>query len=385
MHSPKIGEKGNTKSILLLFLVFSTVLVPALRSPIPTPVIVVLSGEKRVTYTSNKIDAMLPRAVEVREGHLLTPWILMRARGGVIYVGHGTQRGIQIGSELVEWTDFAEQVRRTPSRRVYVASCYSHKVEQVVEATSKKQVVGFKGLVDVDEAAYSIAASIMHARGEHTAARNLLYTLVEVMFGKLLTPEKYHLWTLYLIDDGGGGGGSYSGDETKKIRGIWHIKHYESHYGDRHFVDYTHPDCYHHYYMGVNEDWSTGDPESLAVGHIGKDQQWTLEFLSYTLGGLLGGITGLAIGGGWGFVAGFILGVVWEYVTHNRAEKAKDENGESWLWIKDLEWKPNWNTWVRFDIKLGGIMWFFYAHHYTYFYSYPLWYGSDPELGLTGW
>lgn len=222
MHSQKIGEKGNTKSILLLFLVFSMVLVPALRSPIPTPVVMVLSGEKRVTYTSNKIDAMLPRAIEVREGHLLTPWILMRARGAVIYVGHGTPRGIQIGSKLVGWTDFAEQVQRTPSRMVYVASCYSQKAEQVVEATSTKQVFGFKGLVDVDEAAYSIAASIMYARGKEEAARNFLHTLTKVMFGKVLTPEKYHLWTL-MIDGGGGGSGSGSGsgDLSRIETGYW--------------------------------------------------------------------------------------------------------------------------------------------------------------------
>lgn len=145
-----------------LFVVFSMVLVPALRSPISSPVVVALSGDTQVSYTSNRIEGSIPKAITLREGGILAPWILLRARGGVIYVGHGAPRGIWIGSELVEWSDFVEKVQRTPSKKVYVASCYSNRLEQLGEATTKKKVFGFDGPVDVEEAAYSIVANILH-------------------------------------------------------------------------------------------------------------------------------------------------------------------------------------------------------------------------------
>lgn len=207
------------------------------------------------------------------------------------------------------------------------------------------------------------------------------------MFGKLLTLEKYHLWTLSVnyIERIDGGGGS-SGDETKTIRGIWHIKHYEYHYGDRHFVDYTHPDNYHHYKIGVNSWWTKGDMGNLWVKHIPYSMGWAAQAAGAAIGGAIGAYIGsnlqLGLGTIIGSAIGAFLGVLIGWYSK---EAIENENSEAWTWVKNYETWPSWNTYCRMDIKLGGLGWWRLSVNLDGPSYSPLGYGADPYLGLAGW
>lgn len=353
-----LRKVGKLKMAVFLFLFFSMQLLPALTSPVAFPVVVVLSGDEPVMYTANKIGELLQNAMVVEKESVFGTLILMRAVGEVIYVGHGTQQGIKVGGNIVSWESFTEEIRHIPSKTIYVAACYS---ENLAKIEKTKMVFGFKGLVDVDEAAYLTTATIAAAKGDMGKAQKLLKELTEIMIGKIIEPWKYKLWLLY---------------ETKKIRGIWHVKYHQYH---PEVVEYTHPDNYIHYSIGINEWWSTGDPSNLWVLHIPKD---VASLPPALLGAAVGAVIGAAIGGLSGALIGAIVGAIigWAGEVY-----IPDENGESWAWIKD--YTVSWWVIQKFDFKIGGICW---CHievfpWYPGYVWWPLWYGWKPYLGLDGW
>ena len=332
-----------------------------LTSPIASPVIIVLNSDESVTYTANKISELLnhnPIIVHIES--FQEKLILTRIVGPVIYVGHGTPKGIKIQNRVINWRTFAEEIQYTPAKMVYIAACYSEHFVKIMNRIRPELIVfGFKGLVDVDEAAYMIASLINTIVGNLNKANTLLSELTEIMLGKILTPLKYHLWLL--------------GYQTKQIRGIWHVKYYQYR---PNYVRYTHPDNYYHYRIPIDQFWETGDLTYLYVMHI---PPWAVGVGSAAYGAIIGE----AIGGPVGAIIGAIIGAL----LGNAA--VPDENGEGWLWIKDyITYRDAFgNIYARqFDYKLGGICWSrAYIIPGALPATWPLWYGWLPELGLGGW
>jgi len=288
----------------------------------------------------------------------------MRAVGEVIYVRHGTQQGIKVKGNIISWENFAKEIHRFPSKTIYVAACYSENLAKIAEKNrSNKIIFGFKGLVDVDEAAYITTATITATKGDMEKAQKLLKELTEIMFGKIIEPWKYKLWLLY---------------ETKQIRGIWHVKCYPYRPG---YVKYTHPDNYIHYDIPVDGWWEKGDPSYLAVVHI---PPWAVALSAAALGALLGEM----FGGHLAAAIGAVLAVAFEIAG---VSYMSDENGEGWFWIKDYKQYKLWGVpyAIQFDWKLGGVCWI--RTYQVLIYqpvSWPLWYGWMPYLGLSeapGW
>ncbi|MHA1722839.1 MAG: hypothetical protein ACTSXW_07170 [Candidatus Baldrarchaeia archaeon] len=73
---------------VIVLIVLSMTLIPALTSPITSSVIVVLSRNEPVIYTANKISKLLQNAIIVEKDTILEDLILMITVGEVIYVGH---------------------------------------------------------------------------------------------------------------------------------------------------------------------------------------------------------------------------------------------------------------------------------------------------------
>jgi len=355
---------------VIVLIVLSMTLIPALTSPITSPVIVVLSGDEPIIYTANKISELLQKAIIVKKNNIFENLILMRAVGEVIYVGHGTQQGIKIRSNVVSWEKFAKEIHHVPSKTIYVAACYS---ENLAKIEKTKMVFGFKGLVDVDEAAYLTTATMAATKGDVEKAGKLLRELTQIMIGKIVEPWKYKLWLLY---------------ETKQIRGIWHVK-YDPYLPD--VVDYTHPDYYVHYKDQINiDDWweKENSDHNFYTAMVPRSiSGWAAEAMMAALfayvGAHFGGPLGAAICAAAGIIVGYLAG----------DQILKDEKGVIWYWMKDWTVKKLWwNIYrIEWDWKMGAMCWWHYygigvpeCHTGV---TWPLWYGGN-LLGLPeapGW
>ena len=365
-----LRKVGKVKTAVFLFLVFSMQLLPASTSPAAFPVVVVLSGDEPVMYTANKIGELLQNAMVVEKDSVFGSLILMRAVGEVIYVGHGTQQGIKVGGNIVSWENFAKEIRYVPSKTIYVAACYSENIAKIAEKNrSNKIIFGFKGLIDVDEAAYITTATITAIKGNAEKAGKLLKELTEIMFGKIVEPWKYKLWLLY---------------ETKQIRGIWHVK-YDPYLPD--VVDYTHPDYYFHYENQINiDDWwekENSNHNLYTVMVPRRISGWAAEAMMAALFAYVGAHFSGPLGAAAGLIAGRLVG----------SEILKDEKGVIWYWMKD--WtvqKLWWNIYrIEWDWKMGAMCWWhYYGIGVPEFHTgatWPLWYGGN-LLGLPeapGW
>ncbi|MHA1583415.1 MAG: hypothetical protein ACTSYM_13085 [Candidatus Baldrarchaeia archaeon] len=180
------------KITTIVLIVLSMTLIPALTSPVASPVIVVLSGDEPVMYTANKIGELLQNAMIVEKNSMFGTLILMRAVGEVIYVGHGTQQGIKVGGNIVGWENFAKEIRHIPSKTIYVAACYSENLAKIAEKKGlSKLIFGFRGLVDADEAAYITTATIFAMMGNVEKTIKLLNEFIQLTIEKINQPWKY--------------------------------------------------------------------------------------------------------------------------------------------------------------------------------------------------
>jgi len=110
----------------------------------------------------------------------------MRALGEVIYVGHGTQQGIKVRDDIVNWESFTEELKNAASKTIYVAVCYSENLVQIAEKTGLNKVIfGFRGLVDVDEAAYITTATIFAMMGNVEKTIELLNEFISSQLKKI--------------------------------------------------------------------------------------------------------------------------------------------------------------------------------------------------------
>lgn len=380
-------RRTTTKKLevpVIVLIVLSMTLIPALTSPITSPVIVVLSGDEPVIYTANKISELLQNAIIVKKNNIFENLILMRAVGEVIYVGHGTQQGIKVGGNIVSWENFAKEIHRFPSKTIYVAACYSENLAKIVEKKGlSKLIFGFKGLVDVDEAAYITTAIITVTKGNIEKTGELLKELTKIMFGKITEPWKYKLWLLAAHD----------------VRGIWWVYWREySYYWSSPKVEYTHPNTYksvdpnHYYNIGIEDD-AVIEGDNFLAHHIPKSAideadiasklAGPLMALAIALAALVGWIPAGAFAAALAALAAFICATM--SVTLN--DLLRDESGSGWVYAKDittikLGWVP---LYAQGDFKFGKSWWCRAIWYYPRMdpVMIPLWYGGR-DLGIGG-
>lgn len=269
-------------AIVVAVIFFSIQFVTPLTTPITSPVIVTLSSDQQASYTANKVNQLLNgKAFVVSSSDPIgNLFILQRAVGEVIYVGHGTPREVKVGESLMSWETFAERNLMTlQSQQVYIAACYSSKASDILAQKygHSNVVMSFKGLVDTDEAAYLVTSAIAITEGDISAAKTMIGELCQVMTGKVLTPEKYNHWLLsFNVDDDGGGTGysnGWSGNAYYQwVRSLYFVKYGGYPSSSNIQVAYTHPDVYRYYsWIGVNTPCTISGANLVAV-HTTKTQ-----------------------------------------------------------------------------------------------------------------
>lgn len=375
--------RGKKVSIVVVMVLCASMsLLPILSSPVTSPVIVMLSGDREVRYTANKMGSLMQNAIIIRNQDLFSSLLLLRAVAEVIYVGHGAAQGIQVGHDLVSWDGFANMISHIPSRAITVASCYSeHVVDIVRQKTPHRAILGFKGAVDVDEAAYLSAMYQAYLRGDTKRPVKLMAELTTVMFGKIFDPDQYHLWTLLVHG----------------VRGIWWVNYLDYQSYDLK-VAYTHPNTYKsvdsvlYYDIGVNEDTCISGWNFIAH-HIPEDTVTAL-ILGIPIGGALITLAiKLAIYFGWipepaiklsGAILA-IIGFILVLMGWAISALVKDEKGAGWDYFANLHVVRLFGIpiFVEWDYKIGRSWWFHCQWFGPTVNIYPLWYGGN-DLGIGG-
>ncbi|MFX1577394.1 MAG: hypothetical protein ACFFCF_09470 [Promethearchaeota archaeon] len=142
-----------------------------------------------------------PNSIIVKYGSPHFSLIFWRAISDVIYVAHGSEKGVAIGSHEIHWTDFARLALCTPSGRQYFASCYSQEAAQFVSSIrSRSLILGFDGVVDAELASLCIIALMHSSRGNLELAINSFFQFFELVVAKALIPKQYRFLPLAVID-----------------------------------------------------------------------------------------------------------------------------------------------------------------------------------------
>jgi hypothetical protein len=125
----------------------------------------------------------------------------MRAISDVIYIVHGSEKGVEIGSHKICWADFARLAQCTPSERQYFASCHSQEAARIASSNRPTaHILGFDGVVDAELASLCIIALMHSSRGNLELAINSFFRFFELVVAKALTPEQHRFLPLAVID-----------------------------------------------------------------------------------------------------------------------------------------------------------------------------------------
>ncbi|MFX1336616.1 MAG: hypothetical protein ACFFAM_19430, partial [Promethearchaeota archaeon] len=183
-------------------------LVQAYSTPSMTPLIVIMdhsSPETQATVT--ELQKEIP-AVTVKYKSIQYSIETLRTHSIIIFVGHGSSKGIQTERDVVGYQDLILNVAPVN----IFAACYSH---EATKLSTRKTILGFKGQIDGILAANSISYFIgksapQFAKSNNTperAAKNIVHRLVALDAGQ---PEM----SLGFVVDYDGGGSTTSSSST---------------------------------------------------------------------------------------------------------------------------------------------------------------------------
>lgn len=331
----------------------------ALNELSTAPLIIKLGEDKAIDYTVQKITMFIPSANIVSINSMNSLTTASRSFGGyVIYVGHGEISGLHVGNTLVSWTDIKTMIQNSPSSTYILASCYSKAAE-----AEGKVTFGFRGKVDVDEAAlWAVTLFYSCYDTQYGKAHEVMKYFSSVMIDKFKHPERNFVATL---------DNPYQGN-SHEFAGIWWNEYSDD---PNALIRYTHPDYYNGYpayygLVGTADWWSLDGGQGIVVAHL---PDWYMGFadliseidavLYETIAGLLA-ILSVPLG----VMAGMILGLlaVEEWYVINYV--VKSENGDAWGAATTPVYGgcPPWSFFQGFEIKLGGLPWIEVVYYYAY-------------------
>ncbi|MHA1582355.1 MAG: hypothetical protein ACTSYM_07685 [Candidatus Baldrarchaeia archaeon] len=177
-------KKLKTTAIILI--VLSMTLIPALTSPIFSPVVICFGNDEAVKIAREVIVSRVPAIVLSYNN----PWkhlYLIRAQT-VIYIGHGGEKGIH-SNKLVTWNQLRNLIETTPAKHSYILACNSYQVAEEIDRDDR-EVIGFKGVVDAELGALAVVALISWKTGNQKVFQEAFTTLLNKFFKKLTKIEK---------------------------------------------------------------------------------------------------------------------------------------------------------------------------------------------------
>jgi len=171
---------------VIVLIVLSMTLIPALTSPITSPVIVCFGNDKAVKIARETITSRIPAIVLSYKN----PWkhlYLIKAQT-VIYIGHGGEKGIH-GNKLVTWEQLKNLIETTPAKQNYILACNSHQLAEEINRNGR-EALGFKGAIDAEIAALITTLIISQTTGNQKLFQEILSITINKFLKKLIGVEE---------------------------------------------------------------------------------------------------------------------------------------------------------------------------------------------------
>jgi len=130
----------------LIFLISSFPFVQALTTPIPNQLVVRLEDSQAVNNAIVNLEQNLPNLVVLDYDSAEYKLKYWRFLGVAIWVSHGSEEGVMINGELMQWDVLENPIKGTPNKDI-VLSCYSNALVEQTDLSSAS-VATFSGEVD---------------------------------------------------------------------------------------------------------------------------------------------------------------------------------------------------------------------------------------------
>jgi hypothetical protein len=200
LHSK--GKKIVIASVTIIALfVFCTTIEYGLTAPITNPIVVKMDNSPAVNTATETLQENTPGAAVVDYNSLAYDLDMWRAYGGVIWVGHGSQQGVETQQGSLSWKDLAAKVEDTPSKDV-ILTCYSAAILAYVP--QGKVPLAFRGVMDAKLGALIVSYALTKNKAILGEA---IQDIMDLMSGKAqpmllryMEPGEYYLGWGYLTN-----------------------------------------------------------------------------------------------------------------------------------------------------------------------------------------
>ncbi len=177
-------------SIALLLLSISMVGVSALSTAVPTPVAVELTNDP-IVHRSSQILRQKANVQVVKYGSLEYSLLIHRVVAPVVWISHGSEKGLLINDRPQPWYTVKDLVHRTIGKDILLTCDSSSFIRQ--NPAEKSEVLTFNGLIDADIGAFAV--SYLLAPHEQTFNQ-----LIQRMVTTYINPSE--IAPLHLVNDG---------------------------------------------------------------------------------------------------------------------------------------------------------------------------------------
>ncbi len=168
--------------VLVMIVMVSPLWVMPLSSPVVSDVVVVMHHDSAVSTAVRTITANVPDVRVVEYGSPEYALMIHRVLGRVVWVSHGSDKGILAQSHVLSWKTFSSRIEMTPGKDIVLA-CDSAAIYRYVDDRS---AIGFTGAIDATLG--GLVTTYLLAPSENVLT--MMYEQMVVLLGGEATPSR---------------------------------------------------------------------------------------------------------------------------------------------------------------------------------------------------
>ncbi|MHA1636788.1 MAG: hypothetical protein ACTSUO_07305 [Candidatus Thorarchaeota archaeon] len=207
----KIMYNRYQMAVLSICLILATTgFIGAYSTPVANTIIVTFGQTPAETAAVDILQDEFPDAIDVEFGGLDYNLLKMRTYGPMIFVGHGSDQGIENGNKIVSVDQMECELKTCASPKIIILACDS---EIIAAQDESGRTFGFSSVIDAELAALETAIRINIFQGDVDEAFAIFERYVDVAMLKISGSSNI-IPLAFVMDPGDGGGtpGPYFSD-----------------------------------------------------------------------------------------------------------------------------------------------------------------------------
>lgn len=185
--------------LIISSLISSVIFIQALSTSVPGTIVVQLDEDASIKSASRVLQENVKGISLLKYNSFKFLLISNRILQPIIWIGHGSTKGISINKELITWNDFSNEIEKSRSKDI-ILSCHSNEIIQQTDLT-EYDAITFYGKIDSNLGGL-ISAYIL--------TRSALVLTKVMAYQNSLIRGDVDYNPLFDLDDGSGGGGGSS-------------------------------------------------------------------------------------------------------------------------------------------------------------------------------